>query len=583
MPILIYTGLRDICLNATPWHRSASLKSQRIKLQVIMKKSSKGIAVRNGRSTKHSRNGCGTCKIRRVKCDETKPSCNRCKTFGVSCEGYGVQPGKRTQTQRVRSETPPTANKGIQGQPQILPKPSNMLLQSEEDRQYIEFFRDQTASLLVPFCEHWCLLALQSSHNPIIHHAIIAMAALHKTSRPFESEVAVEANVSLVSVNERRAYHHQKAISHYGKVIKLMREEAESGNQDLRTTLIASLLVIGFETFHGNFDLANAQIQIALDLISQWTGSFSTGRPRTVVEISPAPGIVEHELIQCFGRLDIQSMTFFDREMTLKNDPRTWDDVDWTFPSEFKTLDEAEVYLDIGVIRRSIQCNIDAFNIMHRKSGTQLSSEEITDLYSNLRQTTLGWLEEWTLAYSRYLEKTEGHAESCCMRLKTLRLRYLWMSSCLKFGIPRVSSPDDMVSEMAEMLQISERLLDEIKGSVWDNTRYVLKLGVIVPLFMVAHRCPLREYRNRAIEILLSHEWREGLWDSKFAGRTAQWIQSLEEELADAYTMPSLARVQMSTPMLDFRNRSALVMWGRGTFAADGSAILDKKATTITW
>lgn len=34
------------------------------------------------------RTGCVTCKIRHVKCDELKPSCQRCMTAGITCEGY---------------------------------------------------------------------------------------------------------------------------------------------------------------------------------------------------------------------------------------------------------------------------------------------------------------------------------------------------------------------------------------------------------------------------------------------------------------------------------------------------------------
>ncbi|KAI0008827.1 hypothetical protein F4779DRAFT_417657 [Xylariaceae sp. FL0662B] len=36
------------------------------------------------------RTGCLTCKIRRVKCDEAKPSCTRCTSTGRTCDGYGA-------------------------------------------------------------------------------------------------------------------------------------------------------------------------------------------------------------------------------------------------------------------------------------------------------------------------------------------------------------------------------------------------------------------------------------------------------------------------------------------------------------
>jgi hypothetical protein len=34
------------------------------------------------------RTGCATCRKRRVKCDEARPVCNRCRTANFVCEGY---------------------------------------------------------------------------------------------------------------------------------------------------------------------------------------------------------------------------------------------------------------------------------------------------------------------------------------------------------------------------------------------------------------------------------------------------------------------------------------------------------------
>ncbi|KAK1716110.1 fungal-specific transcription factor domain-containing protein [Colletotrichum acutatum] len=35
-----------------------------------------------------SRNGCAVCKSKRLKCDEVKPHCSRCRRLGISCPGY---------------------------------------------------------------------------------------------------------------------------------------------------------------------------------------------------------------------------------------------------------------------------------------------------------------------------------------------------------------------------------------------------------------------------------------------------------------------------------------------------------------
>lgn len=39
-----------------------------------------------------SRLGCWTCRLRRKKCDERRPSCASCEGLGIDCHGYGQRP-----------------------------------------------------------------------------------------------------------------------------------------------------------------------------------------------------------------------------------------------------------------------------------------------------------------------------------------------------------------------------------------------------------------------------------------------------------------------------------------------------------
>ncbi|KXH34621.1 hypothetical protein CNYM01_03875 [Colletotrichum nymphaeae SA-01] len=43
------------------------------------------------KGSKKTKTGCLTCKIRKIKCDETKPSCRRCNDTGRKCDGYLAQ------------------------------------------------------------------------------------------------------------------------------------------------------------------------------------------------------------------------------------------------------------------------------------------------------------------------------------------------------------------------------------------------------------------------------------------------------------------------------------------------------------
>ncbi|KAH6975166.1 hypothetical protein BKA56DRAFT_733497 [Ilyonectria sp. MPI-CAGE-AT-0026] len=70
------------------------------------------------RSHRKSRNGCGNCKLRRVKCDEAKPGCGNCVQFEIECRysilqsvgpptspAFLVSNGPRVQRRRGRPRT----------------------------------------------------------------------------------------------------------------------------------------------------------------------------------------------------------------------------------------------------------------------------------------------------------------------------------------------------------------------------------------------------------------------------------------------------------------------------------------------
>ncbi|KAL2856434.1 hypothetical protein BJY01DRAFT_203386 [Aspergillus pseudoustus] len=68
-----------------------------------------------------SRTGCHTCRRRRVKCDEGKPSCRACIRLDLTCDGYGSVVRYRFAEPRVLqpapqpSDTPATGNSVLQG------------------------------------------------------------------------------------------------------------------------------------------------------------------------------------------------------------------------------------------------------------------------------------------------------------------------------------------------------------------------------------------------------------------------------------------------------------------------------------
>ncbi|GKZ19326.1 hypothetical protein AbraIFM66951_005555 [Aspergillus brasiliensis] len=74
-----------------------------------------------------SRNGCGTCKKKRLKCDETKPTCIQCRKRNATCEGYTKEFKWRNLygQENLVGGTNASANtqKAISCQPNEIPKP----------------------------------------------------------------------------------------------------------------------------------------------------------------------------------------------------------------------------------------------------------------------------------------------------------------------------------------------------------------------------------------------------------------------------------------------------------------------------
>jgi hypothetical protein len=93
-----------------------------------------------------------------------------------------------------------------------------------------------------------------------------------------------------------------------------------SNPPDLRMNLLASLLVICFESYHGNYETASLQVHTAFRLIEEWKKKRACSSAATSTSThfpsSPAPQDIDTELIQVFDRLQIQAMSQVDKFST---------------------------------------------------------------------------------------------------------------------------------------------------------------------------------------------------------------------------------------------------------------------------
>lgn len=164
-------------------------------------------------------------RIRRVKCDETKPSCMRCMSTGRICDGYQSLDSSNWEIA--------TSNSMVS-----LYNPSSdpKLLGDTKAGPSLEFFRLETvvqfSSLFKSsFWEDVILRAAQN--NDIIWHAVLAVGAAHR-----EIELRGDG-----CSDEWAVKHYNKAIGH------LTRRISVEDPLTVDITLTVCLLFIAFEVF----------------------------------------------------------------------------------------------------------------------------------------------------------------------------------------------------------------------------------------------------------------------------------------------------------------------------------------------
>jgi hypothetical protein len=118
-------------------------------------------------------------RIRKVKCDEAKPFCNRCTSTGRKCDGYpSTEPIRYSP---ARSASPPS---------NALFGPSNALFSipgTTAEKRSFQYFVANTASELSGYFneDFWSGLLLKASLGngdgvAALRHAVVGIGALHE-------------------------------------------------------------------------------------------------------------------------------------------------------------------------------------------------------------------------------------------------------------------------------------------------------------------------------------------------------------------------------------------------------------------
>ncbi|TEY28275.1 hypothetical protein BOTCAL_1038g00010 [Botryotinia calthae] len=128
---------------------------------------------------KKSRRGCYNCKKRKVKCQETLPSCQNCTRNQLSCSYPTLPPSILPLKPRQISNQSPVPYGNLQATPTIFSLDDMFI--------FHHFLMHAYPYLPVGSKEKWvCQVPVLAHHNPFLLHAILGLSASHISSHlPF--------------------------------------------------------------------------------------------------------------------------------------------------------------------------------------------------------------------------------------------------------------------------------------------------------------------------------------------------------------------------------------------------------------
>ncbi|KAF5665337.1 hypothetical protein FHETE_6697 [Fusarium heterosporum] len=437
--------------------------------------------------------GCITCRIRRVKCDAAKPTCQRCTTARRQCDGY--LPENSTLTRRQLAEAArqvsvigpisralsqyPRHSSGSRS-----PTPSNL--------SFFDVFRTLTAPSTASFIpsQFWTRDLLQLAHSePAVWHATLALGALHQRHELYWQGHGLHTGEGLWA----------QANENYGRAISCAREV-----KDPIKLLSLSLALVSITHMTGRWSDSQVHIMAGHRLLRQAGYSVATSSAAEILT-----------------RLDLHAMTFSDSSAPypFREAPsRVWIDEAMLKTSDLESYAQAGTAL-FGLMRRIMMLGERAAG-----EGEEAINDDLKMLGDAI-QDLAAWehkMGQFENAHPRPHDKSGAIS---------IRLYHTLLRTFLGGGaFGSEMRWDDLLGLFERILTLAETLWSETPNcDVYSPLS--LEPGIIVPVFMVAQRCRHPWLRRRAIALLYKLKRQEGMWFSDGAAAVSQKIMEIEGQV----------------------------------------------------
>ncbi|KAK5046923.1 hypothetical protein LTR84_007277 [Exophiala bonariae] len=532
----------------------------------------------NIRSSKRKvKTGCQTCKDRKVKCDEGRPTCTTCLSTRRVCQGYGIWGGGDNGTART------TTINALSSAKLARTLSDTIAPETRDEHGYLQWFRLRTAIKLRGSFEmkFWDALVLQASlQEPAIYHAMLALSSMQKRCCTGLGETSQDRDLALLD---------QFTLRHYNKAIKLLIQPrfASEDKESVRVVLIACMLFICIEFLRGNYITGNNHLQNGVRILELLPPDLQ-GRldGRNSQSPNASSDSVDVWIIQVFSRMNLLARQF-GKGLSTYSSPSQFHCR--SLPITFESLDQARNCLDY--LFHDILC----LQKLSHQEGTlegfsNLNSRE--ELYSIQRQLQAN-LNIWSEAYKASRVRFEGQLSLVSQVGHRLLYLYHIMASisadtCLQPGDEMLFDSHSqafasMIVHAIKVLKTVRRVhdVDTIFRHEAESSRFTPDIGWIPPLYYTVIHCRVHRLRMQAIRLLRALPSKEGIWDSRIASLVADEVVRVEEgdfykdsafdDAFDVESLPQDCDLNLRTLPASFRVRDVQIKFPDGI---SGTAVM---------
>ncbi|KAK4106402.1 hypothetical protein N658DRAFT_17991 [Parathielavia hyrcaniae] len=468
------------------------------------------------KGSKKVRTGCITCKIRKVKCDEARPSCLRCTRTGRICDGYL---DANTMAQRRRRSAAHVT--GTTGEPQALPALFYNWASSDERRAF-HFFQHITAPSLSGELDgaFWRVLVLQICQSePAVRHAVLAVGILH--------EGMVQAGTApYVQAEDRNSF----ALHQYNRAIACLLDQMRTANARPLVPLLTCVLFVCIELMQSKDRESLLHLEQGRQILNQ-LGRKSSAKNHEF-------DLIKQHLVPIYTRLSLTSLMLGGTPVEIPTPLKTLTEV----PMVFETIEEVRYAL--------YDCMDECLRFAKKTHVAKLGEvpPDQMQIFEAEQYYLLRKLARFNVAFSLYRStKSHGaHAGSISLIQIHMHSTSIWVSTALS---QHETAFDEHIDTFSAMIPLAAEFLDapnkplpsqeqqqqHSSGRAFDTRRFAamftFEMHIIAPLYFVAAKCRHPVIRRAALDLLRRNPARrENLWRANVMAAIAERMMRLEEK-----------------------------------------------------